>query len=45
MPSFHSVMLECSNRPWHLLQCKLLDDRDVLVAELILNLSGKESKI
>lgn len=26
-----------SNRPWHLLQCRLLDDRDVLVADPILN--------
>lgn len=25
----------CSNRPWHLLQCKLPDDRDVLVADFI----------
>lgn len=37
MPSFHSVALGCSNRPWHLLLCKLLDDRDVVVADPILN--------
>lgn len=35
----------CSNRPWHLLQCKLPDDRDVLAADFIELLSGKESKI
>lgn len=38
---FYAIFALCSagvsSRPWHLLQCKLLDDRDVLVAGSVLN--------